>query len=65
VVAGEYRGPPLVSIEDRAAEALGLKIGDAITVAVLGVEVPARIAALRTIDWGGLGLNFAIVFSPG
>ena len=70
VVAGkwwpaDYRGPPLVSIEDRAAAALGLKIGDTITVTVLGVEVPARIAALRKIDWGGLGLNFAIVFSPG
>jgi putative ABC transport system permease protein len=61
----DYRGPPLVSLEDRAAEALGLKVGDEITVLVLGVEVPARIAALRTIDWGGLGLNFAIVFSPG
>jgi putative ABC transport system permease protein len=70
VVAGKwwpanYRGPPLVSIEDRAATALGLKIGDRITVTVLGVDVPARIAALRKIDWGGLGLNFAIVFSPG
>jgi putative ABC transport system permease protein len=70
VVAGkwwpaDYRGPPLVSIEDRAAAALGLKIGDTITVTVLGVDVPARIAALRKIDWGGLGLNFAIVFSPG
>ena len=70
VVAGrwwprDYRGPPLVSIEDRAARALGLTIGDTITVSVLGVEVPAKIAALRTIDWRGLGLNFAIVFSPG
>jgi len=61
----DYRGPPLVSIEDRAAQSLGLKVGDQITVSVLGVEVPARIAALRTIDWRGLGLNFAIVFSPG
>jgi putative ABC transport system permease protein len=61
----DYRGPPLVSIEDKAAAALGLKVGDEITVAVLGVDVPARIAALRTIDWSGLGLNFAIVFSPG
>lgn len=61
----DYRGPPLVSLEDKAAAALGLKVGDSITVSVLGVEVPARIAALRTIDWGGLGLNFAIVFSPG
>jgi putative ABC transport system permease protein len=70
VVAGRwwparYRGPPLVSIEDKAAALLGLKVGDTITVAVLGVEVPARIAALRKVDWGGLGLNFALVFSPG
>ena len=61
----DYHGPPLVSIEDKAARSLGLKIGDEITVSVLGVDVPARIAALRTIDWSGLGLNFAIVFSPG
>ncbi len=70
VVAGKwwpanYRGPPLVSLEDKAAASLGLKVGDSITVSVLGVDVPARIAALRKIDWGGLGLNFAIVFSPG
>lgn len=70
VVAGrwwprDYRGPPLVSLEDRAAASLGLRVGDSITVSVLGVEVPARVAALRKIDWGGLGLNFAIVFSPG
>ena len=60
-----YHGPPLVSLEDKAARLLGLHVGDTITVAVLGVEVPARIAALRAVDWGGLGLNFALVFSPG
>ncbi|HWI86461.1 MAG TPA: FtsX-like permease family protein [Sphingomonas sp.] len=70
VVAGrwwprDYRGPPLVSIEDRAAQILGLKVGDRFNVSVLGVEIPARIAALRHVDWGGLGLNFAIIFSPG
>ena len=58
VVAGRwwprgYRGPPLISIEDRAAAALGLHVGDALTISVLGVDVPARIAALRHIDWGG------------
>ena len=70
VVAGrwwprDYRGPPLISLEDRAAKELGLKVGDTITVAVLGVEVPAEIAALRKVDWQGLGLNFALIFSPG
>lgn len=61
----DYKGPPLISLEDRAAKLLGLKVGDAVTIAVLGVEVPARIAALRKVDWQGLGLNFALVFSPG
>jgi putative ABC transport system permease protein len=70
VVAGrwwskDYRGPPLVSLEDKAAQLLGLRIGDTIIVSVLGVEVPARIAALRRVDWGAMGLNFALVFSPG
>jgi putative ABC transport system permease protein len=60
-----YNGPPLVSMEDKAAQILGLHVGDTITVSVLGVEVPAKIAALRKVDWGGLGLNFALVFSPG
>ena len=60
-----YKGPPLVSLEEGGAKALGLKVGDTITVAVLGVEVPARIAAIRHVDWGGLGLNFAVIFSPG
>jgi putative ABC transport system permease protein len=55
----------LVSLEEGSARTLGLKVGDTITVAVLGVEVPARVAALRHVDWGGLGLNFAIVFAPG
>jgi len=70
VVAGRwwpanYNGPPLVSMEEGAARAIGVKVGDTITVAVLGVEVPARIAALRKVDWGGLGLNFALIFAPG
>lgn len=70
VVAGrwwpaDYHGPPLVSLEASAATSLGLRIGDRITVSVLGVDVPARLAATREIDWGGLGLNNAIVFSPG
>jgi putative ABC transport system permease protein len=60
-----YHGPPLVSMEKRAAETLGLHVGDTITVAVLGVEIEARIATLRDVDWGGMGLNFALVFSPG
>jgi putative ABC transport system permease protein len=42
-----------------------LKIGDTLTVNVLGREVTATIANLRRIDWTRLGINFAIVFAPG
>jgi putative ABC transport system permease protein len=42
-----------------------LKIGDTITVNVLGRNVTARIANLRAVDWENLGINFVLVFSPG
>lgn len=60
-----YAGPPLISLDQEAATALGLKVGDEMTMSVLGVEVTAKIANLRKIDWGTLGFNFAILFAPG
>ncbi|ERF82059.1 ABC transporter permease [Bradyrhizobium viridifuturi] len=60
----DYSGPPLVSMEKKIADGLGLKIGDEIVVNVLGRDVPAKIANLRNIDWQGLGINFVLVFSP-
>jgi putative ABC transport system permease protein len=69
VVAGEwwgpdYRGPPLVSFENKLADGLGLKLGDEVMVNVLGRNVTARIANLRAVDWQNLGINFVLVFSP-
>jgi putative ABC transport system permease protein len=61
----DYRGPPLVSMEKRIAEGLGLNIGDEVIVNVLGRNMPARIANLRTLDWQSLGINFVLVYSPG
>ncbi|MGL5837237.1 MAG: ABC transporter permease, partial [Sphingorhabdus sp.] len=70
VVAGKwwdagYRGPPLVSVYKDVSDALGLKIGDSLTVSVLGVEVPAKVASIREVQWENFGLNYAMVFSPG
>jgi len=61
----DYAGPPLISIDEDAAQALDLKIGDTMTVSVLGVDVTATIANTRKIDWQSMGFNFAILFSPG
>ncbi|MGH6767658.1 MAG: ABC transporter permease, partial [Xanthobacteraceae bacterium] len=60
----DYSGPPLVSIERRVADGLGLKLGDPIVVNVLGRNIEARVASLRTLDWQSLGINFVMVFSP-
>jgi putative ABC transport system permease protein len=60
----DYQGPPLVSFEKRIADGLGLKLGDVVTVNVLGRNLTATIANLRTVDWQSLGINFVMVFSP-
>ncbi|MBL8698703.1 MAG: ABC transporter permease [Alphaproteobacteria bacterium] len=70
VVAGawwpaDYRGPPLVSFDAQIARGMGLKLGDTITLNVLGREIVARIANLRAIDWSTLGINFTLIFAPG
>lgn len=63
--AADYQGPPLVSIDAAAAHGLGLKIGDRLTVNILGRDITATIANLREIDWSSLDINFVMVFSPG
>ena len=69
LVAGEwwpkgYSGPPLVSFDVELAEGLGLKLGERITVNILGRNVDATIASFRKIDWESLAINFVMVFSP-
>jgi putative ABC transport system permease protein len=61
----DYQGPPLVSFDEKLARGMGLKVGDTLTVNLLGREITATIANLRSIDWERLGINFAMVFAPG
>ncbi|HEX3953888.1 MAG TPA: FtsX-like permease family protein [Stellaceae bacterium] len=61
----DYHGPPIISFDAGLAQGMGLKIGDTLTVNLLGRDITARIANLRQIDWARLGINFAIVFAPG
>jgi putative ABC transport system permease protein len=69
VVAGQwwpadYAGEPLVSFDADIAKGLRLKVGDSVTVNILGRNVTARIANLRQVKWESLALNFVMVFSP-
>jgi putative ABC transport system permease protein len=69
VVAGtwwakDHSGERLVSFDAELAKGLGLTVGDSVTVNVLGREIQARIANLRTVEWRSMGINFVMVFSP-
>ncbi|WP_276199857.1 FtsX-like permease family protein [Chelatococcus sp. XZ-Ab1] len=69
VVVGEwwpadYAGEPLVSFDRELAQELDLTVGDRLVVNVLGRNIEARIANLRTVEWRTLGINFVMVFSP-
>lgn len=63
--AADYHGPTLISFGAETASGLGLGIGDTLTVNILGREIQGEIANLRQIEWGTLGINFLMVFSPG
>ncbi|MBX8827742.1 ABC transporter permease, partial [Ochrobactrum sp. SFR4] len=60
----DYSGEPLVSFAAKEAEELGLKIGDTVTVNVLGRNITAKIANFRQVQWETLAINFVMVFSP-
>jgi putative ABC transport system permease protein len=61
----DYHGPPEVSIAKEVMLALGLKIGDELTFNIVGRDLTAKVANVREIDWGGMGINFSLVFAPG
>ena len=60
----DYEGEPLVSFEADIAKALGLKIGETVTVNVLGRNLSAKIANFRKVRWGSIDINFVMIFSP-
>jgi len=69
IVAGrwwpaDYAGPPLVAISTEAAKGARLKVGDTVTLTILGREIEARVAVLRKIDFGGFGASFPVVLDP-
>ncbi|MBL8564052.1 MAG: drug:proton antiporter [Gemmobacter sp.] len=68
VVAGEwwpegYQGEPQVSFSAEEAEEIGLKLGDRLTVNVLGRDITARITSLREVDFATGGMGFVMVLN--
>ena len=70
VIAGkwwpeDHAGAPLISLSADAAEGFGITVGDTLTVDILGREVTAKIANLRSVNWRSMRMDFVMIFSPG
>jgi putative ABC transport system permease protein len=59
------RGKPLVSVEARLAERLGVKQGDELTFSFGGDELKVQVVSLRTVQWDSFRPNFFMIFPPG
>ncbi|WP_187335634.1 ABC transporter permease [Novosphingopyxis iocasae] len=60
----DYSGPPLISLDEEAAKTLGLKLGDPITVSILGREITFKLASTRKVNWDTMGFNYVMVVTP-
>ncbi len=60
-----YDGPPLISFAQNEADELGLKIGDTITVNILGRDLTGTVSSFREVNFATMGINFLMVFNPG
>ncbi len=69
ITAGEwwpedYTGPPLISFAAEEAAEMGLKLGDELTVNILGRDVTATIASFREVDFSTAGIGFILSMNP-
>ena len=61
----DYKGPTLISFDAELATGLGLKLGDTLTLNVLGRELEGRIVNFRHVDFSNGNQNFILILSPG
>lgn len=60
----DYSGAPVMSFAEEEARELGLKLGDEVTVNVLGRDLTATITSLRNVDFRSMGINFLMIVNP-
>lgn len=62
--AEDYVGPPLVSFATEEAAEMGLKLGDTLTVNILGRDITAEITSFRDVDFSTAGIGFVMTMNP-
>ncbi|VAW82458.1 ABC transporter, fused permease protein [hydrothermal vent metagenome] len=58
-------GKPLVSVESKLAERLGIKPGDDLRFAIGAERFNAKVVSIRSVKWESFRPNFYMVFPPG
>jgi putative ABC transport system permease protein len=59
-----YDGPPQISFAAEEAAEMGLRLGDEITVNILGRDFTAPITSLREVDFSSVGMGFVMLMNP-
>ena len=60
----DYSGPPQISFAAAEAGEMGLKLGDTITVNVLGRDITGEITSFRDVDFSSAGMGFVLSMNP-
>lgn len=58
-----YDGPPQLSFAAEEATEMGLKLGDKITLNILGREITAPITSFREVDFSTAGMGFVMLMN--
>ncbi|MGR3836955.1 MAG: ABC transporter permease [Cognatishimia sp.] len=68
ILAGEwwgedYSGAPQISFAAEEAEEIGLRIGDSMTVNILGRDITGTVTSFRDVDFSTAGMGFVLVMN--
>ncbi|QYK41213.1 MAG: FtsX-like permease family protein [Paracoccaceae bacterium] len=59
-----HDGPPQVSFAAEEAAEIGLRLGDRITVNILGRDIEAQVTSFRVVDFSTAGIGFVMAMNP-
>lgn len=60
-----YTGEPQISFAATEAQEMGLKLGDTMTVNILGRDITAKVTSFREVDFSNAGMGFIMTMNAG